>query len=105
MVNPWRGEVALRVDGHEHVLRLTLGALAALEASLGADSLLALAERIDAGRLRTSEVIAILAAGFRGAGEPLDEATVAELPIEGGAAEAARVAVALMAAAFGAPPP
>lgn len=105
MVNPWRGEVALRVDGREHVLRLTLGALAALEASLGADSLLALAERIDAGRLRTSEVIAILTAGFRGAGQSLDEATVSELPIEGGAAEAARVAVALMAAAFGASPP
>lgn len=104
MVNPWRGEVALRAGGAEHILRLSLGALAGLEARLGEDGLLALAERIDRGGLRTVEVIAVLAAGFRGAGHTVTETEVADMAIEGGAAEAMRVAVALLAAAFGARP-
>jgi hypothetical protein len=45
MANPWTGEVALTIDGERHVLKLTLGALAELEDSLGADSLVALVER------------------------------------------------------------
>lgn len=101
MVNPWRGEVVLRADGQVHTLRLSLGALAALEASLESDGLLDLADRIDRGGLRSREVIAILAAGFRGAGQAVEPEVVAEMAIEGGAAEALRVAVALMAAAFG----
>ena len=44
--NPWRGEVALRIDGAEIRARLTLGALAALEDSLGAGSMVAYALRI-----------------------------------------------------------
>lgn len=105
MVNPWRGEVALRADGRDHVLRLSLGSLAALETALEADGLMALADRVDRGGLRSRDVIAILAAGFHGAGQSVDEATVAGMAIEGGAAGAARVAVALMAAAFGASQP
>jgi hypothetical protein len=105
MVNPWRGEVMLRADGRTHTLRLSLGALAALEAALEAEGLLDLADRIDRGGLRTREVIAILAAGFQGAGQPVDAAAVADMAIEGGAAEAMRVAIALMTAAFGVQPP
>ena len=36
MANPWRGEVALVVDGEPRTLRLTLAALAELEARLEA---------------------------------------------------------------------
>ena len=32
--NPWSGEVALVIGGERHVLKLTLGALAELEAAL-----------------------------------------------------------------------
>lgn len=101
MANPWRGEVDLRADSAVHTLRLTLGALASLEATLGAESLVELAERIERGGLRSRDVIAILAAGFRGAGHSVSEDEVAAMAIEGGAAEAMRVAVALMTAAFG----
>lgn len=104
MVNPWRGEVALRADGQTHTLRLSLGALAALETTLGAEGLLDLADRIDRGGLRTREVIAILTAGFQGAGHAVEAQAVADMAVEGGAAEAMRVAVALMVAAFGAHP-
>ena len=34
MVNPFAGEVALVIDGQRHVAKLTLGALAELEATL-----------------------------------------------------------------------
>lgn len=102
LVNPLRGEVALRADGEVYVLRLSLGALAALETAMGAESLADLAERIERGGLRSRDVILVLAAGFHGAGRSVDEAAVAEMAIEGGAAAAARVAVALISAAFGA---
>ncbi len=39
MANPYAGEVRLVLDGSPHVLKLTLGALAELESSLGSDSL------------------------------------------------------------------
>ncbi len=35
MTNPWTGEVALVIDGQRRVLKLTLGALAGLEADAG----------------------------------------------------------------------
>ena len=49
MANPWAGEVALVIDGERHVLKLTLGALAELEAGLESDSLVALVERFESG--------------------------------------------------------
>ena len=36
MVNAWAGEVAIWLDGQRHVAKLTLGALAELEAALEA---------------------------------------------------------------------
>lgn len=46
MANPQRGEVAAVLDGEERVLCLTLGALAELEARLGAGDLAGLGERV-----------------------------------------------------------
>ena len=46
MANPWAGEVALIMDGQRHVLKLTLGALAELEAGLGDGSLVQLVQRL-----------------------------------------------------------
>ena len=40
MANPWTGEVALVIDGSAACCKLTLGALAELEAALGADRLM-----------------------------------------------------------------
>ena len=66
MANPQRGEVAIRIDGREHVMRLTLGALAGLEGRLKVTSLLGLAEKFETGAVATAELIALLAAGIRG---------------------------------------
>jgi len=50
MANPWTGEVALTIDGEPRVLKLTLGALAELEAQLKAGTLIELIERFEGGQ-------------------------------------------------------
>ena len=95
MENPWRGEVALTVDGEVRVMRLSLGRLAALEARLGDDSLVALVERFECGAFSAGDLLALLAAGL---GE--DEAALAEAEIVGGPLEAARAAAQLLKRTF-----
>lgn len=100
MVNPQRGEVAIRIDGEVRVMRLTLGALAELEARLEATSLLGLAEKFEDGRVSASELIALLAAGVRGGGATVTEAELATAEIEGGALGAMKAGLALLARTF-----
>lgn len=95
MENPWRGEVALTVNGEARVMRLSLGRLAALEARLGADSLVALVERFESGAFSAADLLALLAAGL---GE--DEAALAEAEIEGGPLAGARAAAQLLKRTF-----
>lgn len=49
MVNPYRGEVELVIGGQVHVMRLTLGVLAELEAEMEADSLMDMVHRFETG--------------------------------------------------------
>ena len=99
-VNPQRGEVPLVINGTACTLRLTLGALAALEARLEADSLMGLAERFDSGRVGSAELIALLSAGLAGGGHPISEEDLADANIEGGAVTAMRAGVELLKLAF-----
>jgi len=99
--NRRRGEVAAAIDGRPRTLVLTLGALAELEAAFGADDLLALAERFSTGRLAARDVIRIVGAGLRGAGEAVTDDEVAAMRIDGAAAGFAALAAALLAATFG----
>lgn len=100
MVNPQRGEAALRVDGKTRPMRLTLGALAALEARLGAGGLVALAERFEAGSFGADDLVALLTAGLRGAGAEIDEDEVAVMAFDGGAVGAAEAGARLLQASF-----
>lgn len=100
MANPQRGEVAIRVNGEERVMRLTLGALAELEARLQATSLLGLAEKFESGGVSASELIALLAAGIRGAGGAVSEEELASAEIEGGAVGAMRAGLMLLSRTF-----
>lgn len=99
-VNPHRGEVAVVLDGQRHVARLTLGALAALEAELGCDSLLGVIERFESGRFSSRDVIAVLVAGLRGGGWAGEAPDLMVVEVEGGPVAAARVAAELIARAF-----
>jgi len=103
MANPWAGEVALRLNGERHVMRLTLGALAELEAGLGEDTLLALVERFEAGRFSTRDVLALIVAGLRGGGWAGGAEELLTAEIVGGPVEAARLAGQLLARAFALP--
>ena len=103
MANPFAGEVALVIDGERHVLKLTLGALAELEADLETDTLMALVERFDRQAFSTRDVLALIVAGLRGGGWGGTARDLLSADIEGGPIEAARVAAALLALAFTVP--
>lgn len=103
MANPMRGEVALVLDGRPHVARLTLAALAELEAELQADGLTGLVARLDEGRISSREILAVLVAGLRGGGWSGRAGDLLTVQIEGGPLEAARVAARLLALAFRSP--
>ncbi len=100
MANRYRGEIDADVGGKQRRLVLTLGALAELEAAFGASDLAALAERFGTGRLSARDLIRIIAAGLRGAGEPVTDDDVAAMAIDGGAAGYVRIAAALITATF-----
>ncbi len=103
MANPWEGEVAVLLDGERQVMRLTLGALAELEASMEADSLVAMVERFEAGAFSTRDVLAVIVAGLRGGGWQGDLRDLLTVEIDGGPVAAARLAGQLLARAFAFP--
>lgn len=100
MVNPHRGEVKLVINGTPHAMRLTLGAMAELEARLECGSMIELAERFEAGRPGAAELLALLEAGLKGAGAPVAEGELADAEIEGGTVAAMRAGIRLLGAAF-----
>lgn len=103
MANPWAGEVDLVIDGEPYALRLTLGALAELEAEMGAGSLVELVERFEGGRPSTRDVLALIVAGLRGGGWRGTAQDLLSSEISGGPLEAARVAGRLLVRAFALP--
>ncbi|MFN3209691.1 MAG: gene transfer agent family protein [Roseovarius sp.] len=103
MANPWAGEVALTLDGERRVLKLTLGALAELEAELSSGTLVDLVERFESGAFSSRDVLALIVAGLRGGGWQGTARDLLAAEIEGGPLGAARVAARLLAVAFMAP--
>lgn len=100
MANPWTGEVALVIDGQQHALKLTLGALAGLEHTLETGSLVQLVERFESGGFSTRDVLAVVVAGLQGGGVDLTRADLLRADIDGGVVAAARAAAELLARAF-----
>ena len=74
-MNAARGEVALEIEGKTHVLCLTLGALAELEAAFGCASLSELQARLV--RLSAQELSTVLEILLRAAGSSADVMKVA----------------------------
>ncbi len=103
MANPYAGEVAIWLDGQRHVAKLTLGALAELEAALEAGSLMDLVERFETHRFTTRDVLALIVAGLRGGGWQGTAADLRTAEIGGGPVEAVRLAAELLARAFALP--
>lgn len=100
MANPYRGEVVLTVDGEPRILRLTLGALAELEARLESESLLEMISRFESGSFRVTDMVSLLAAGLSGGGWSLSERELLERNIDGGPLAAAQAAARLLKLTF-----
>ncbi|NIZ10782.1 gene transfer agent family protein [Pseudooceanicola sp. HF7] len=100
MGNPWAGEVSVVIDGQRHVLKLTLGALAELEAGLQEGTLIDLVERFETASYSTRDVLALIVAGLRGGGWRGRAQDLLTAEIEGGPLGAARKAAELLARAF-----
>jgi hypothetical protein len=100
MANPWRGEVALVVDGEPRRMRLTLAALAELEARLESDSLIELIARFETGGFRVRDLIALVVAGLNGGGWRIDEAEFVTRTVDGGPLAAAEAAARLLKLTF-----
>jgi len=103
MANPYAGEVALVIAGERRVMRLTLGALTEMEATMGADSLVDLVARFEEGRFSSRDVLAVIVAGLRGGGWDGLATDLLTAEIEGGPVAAARAAAQLLARAFALP--
>ena len=103
MANPWAGEVAVTLDGRRHLCKLTLGALAELEAELATGTLVELVARFEGQSFSVRDVLALLVAGLRGGGWQGTAADLRTAEIAGGPVEAARVAAELLARAFALP--
>ncbi|RID91402.1 gene transfer agent family protein [Gemmobacter lutimaris] len=103
MANPFAGEVVVTLEGVPHVAKLTLGALAELEVTLGEETLVDLVTRFEAGRISSRDVLALLVAGLRGGGWQGRAEDLRTVEIGGGPVGAARAAAELLARAFALP--
>ena len=99
--NPYRGEVEATLGGQPYRLRLTLGALAELEAALEAESLPALLERFEQGRFSARDIIAVITAGLHGAGHAdITQQQVAHMSHAEGVHGMVQLVAKLLAATF-----
>lgn len=103
MVNRLRGEIEAHLDGRMWVLVLTLGALAELEDRFACGDLNALVSRFGSGNLSARDIIAVLGAGLRGAGNDVSDDQVAMMTTVGGAPGFAAIAADLLKTTFGVP--
>lgn len=103
MANPMTGEVELVIDGEPRVAKLTLGALAELEAGLSQGGLVDLVQRFEGGGFSARDVMALLVAGLRGGGWQGTQRDLVQADIAGGPIGAAKAAAQLLARAFDAP--
>jgi hypothetical protein len=101
--NRHRGEICAALDGKDYRLCLTLGALAELESAFGSSDLQSLVERLSTGRLSALDMVRIIGAGLRGAGNNIADADVSSMTAEGSAAGFARIVAELVTATFSTP--
>lgn len=82
--NRYRGEVPLRLDGRDYVLRPSFEALVAVEAERG--SLLTMIERASAGELLLEDIVSLLWACLRAGGVTVERDQVGAMVMRAGVA-------------------
>ncbi len=78
MHNLYRGEVSLTLGDVQWTLRLSLQALAEIEAAFGVNGLAELGARFGAGGMRSADLVALLGALVRGGGERIPDTALAQ---------------------------
>ncbi|MEJ8473956.1 gene transfer agent family protein [Roseibium algae] len=101
MTNRLRGEISACLDGRKWTLVLTLGALAELETAFACEDLQSLVDRFSSGRLSAGDLIKVIGAGLRGAGNEVSDDQLAQMTSAGGAAGYAAIAADLLQVTFG----
>lgn len=101
MINAKRGEALWHHRGRDYRLCLTLGALAELEHHFATGGIAELGERLGKGSLAAQDVIALLAAGLRGANEELSRVELEQAPVAEILPGALSAIAAMLQAAFG----
>ena len=91
------------IDGVPHTCKLTLGALAELETTLGTGTLVDLIRRFEGAAFSGADVMAVVVAGLRGGGWTGTMADLLTADIAGGPVGAAKLAATLLARAFAVP--
>lgn len=102
MPNRHRGEISAGLDGRTWTLVLTLGALAELEDAFDCPDLTSLVARLGQGGLGARDLVRILGAGLRGAGNDVTDDQVAMMRGAGGAAGFAAIVSDLLQVTFAA---
>jgi hypothetical protein len=102
MANRRRGEIEAVLAGQRRRLCLTLGALAELEDAYRAEDLAALVARFGSGKLAARDLIRLIEAGLRGAGESVGDGEIGRLGATESVAELAAVAGELLRVTFAA---
>ena len=100
MANSHRGEIEVILEGKAYPLCLTLGALAELETAFGSEDLVAVIERFQNGKIKTNDIITILAAGLKGGGADISKEDVATMKIENGIKSYIEIIANLLNATF-----
>jgi len=80
MTNPLRGETSFLAAGEKFVMRLTLGALAEIEAAFNVVSLSDIAARLKS--FATSDIATVAAALLRAGGHDVTANDVLKLPVD-----------------------
>lgn len=81
-------------------MRLTLGALAALEAALDTGSLVEMVDRFERGAFQGRDLMLLLWAGLNGGGWDVPLEKVASAHVQGGPIKAAKLGAQLLALTF-----
>ncbi len=100
MTNLHRGEVSLTLGGRALPMRLTLQALAEIEAVFGGD-LTAAGDRLANGRPRAADLVTLLGAAIRGGGSGLSDREIAAALDAGAMADAVNKLGELFTLTFG----
>lgn len=100
--NRHRGEIEAVLDGQKRRLCLTLGALAELETAFGVSDLGQLVARFGKESMSARDMVLVLGAGLRAAGNAVTDEDVRNMTAENGAAGFARIVADLLTVTFGA---